>query len=133
MKFNGQVVTAQVTDHNEKEVFAQYEGVTLAIDRLELPILPEIGSQLKGLAYENKHGQARLTTKLPKAGRDHYAFAPVVEVRRDLGVFVDIGLPDKDIVVSEDQLPELSRLWPQRGDRLMIALTIDKKDRLWGT
>ncbi|KMO62438.1 DNA-binding protein, partial [Lacticaseibacillus rhamnosus] len=70
--------------------------------------------------------------KLPKVGRDHYAFAPVVEVRRDLGVFVDIGLPDKDIVVSEDQLPELSRLWPQRGDRLMIALTIDKKDRLWG-
>ena len=132
MKFNGQVVTAQVTDHNGKEVFAQYEGVTLAIDRLELPTLPEIGSQLKGLAYENKHGQARLTTKLPKVGRDHYAFAPVVEVRRDLGVFVDIGLPDKDIVVSEDQLPELSRLWPQRGDRLMIALTIDKKDRLWG-
>lgn len=34
MKFNGQVVTAQVMDHNEKEVFAQYEGVTLAIDRL---------------------------------------------------------------------------------------------------
>ncbi|MBC7032812.1 DNA-binding protein, partial [Salmonella enterica subsp. enterica serovar Enteritidis] len=33
MKFNGQVVTAQVMDHNEKEVFAQYEGVTLAIDR----------------------------------------------------------------------------------------------------
>ena len=66
MKFNGQVVTAQVTDHNEKEVFAQYEGVTLAIDRLELPTLPEIGSQLKGLAYENKHGQARLTTKLPR-------------------------------------------------------------------
>ena len=42
MKFNGQVVTAQVMDHNEKEVFAQYEGVTLAIDRLELPTLPEI-------------------------------------------------------------------------------------------
>lgn len=65
-------------------------------------------------------------------GRELVAFAPVVEVRRDRCVFVDIGLPDKDIVVSEELLPELSRLWPLRGDRHLIALNIDKKDRLWG-
>jgi predicted RNA-binding protein (virulence factor B family) len=85
-----------------------------------------------GFVYENQHGDARLTTKIPTVGHDHYAWATVVEVRHDLGVFVDIGLPDKDVVVSLDQLPELNRLWPARGDKLMVALMIDKKHRLWG-
>lgn len=64
MKFNGTVDSATVMELHEKEVFATYEGVTLDIDRLELPTSPEIGSTLKGLAYENKHGLARLTTQL---------------------------------------------------------------------
>ncbi|MFD1433156.1 CvfB family protein [Lacticaseibacillus yichunensis] len=132
MDFNGQIVSAKVSDHNDKQVFAQYDGVTLAIDRKEFEILPEVGSLVQGFAYENQHETPRLTTHLPKVGLDHYAFGTVVEVRRDLGVFVDVGLGDKDIVVSLDQLPELARLWPARGDRLMIALTIDKKHRLWG-
>ena len=40
MNFNGSIVTAQVTDHNDTEVFAQHDGVTLAIDRSELAELP---------------------------------------------------------------------------------------------
>ncbi|WP_461224092.1 CvfB family protein [Lacticaseibacillus suihuaensis] len=133
MNFNGQIVTATVTDSNDTQVFAQYDGVTMAIDRTEFEELPAVGTTVSGFAYENTHGAARLTTKLPKVGHDHYAFGTVVEVRRDLGVFVNIGLPDKDIVVSLDQLPELTRLWPNRGDRLMVQLMIDKKHRLWGS
>ena len=38
----------------------------------------------------------------------------------------------KDIVVSVDDLPELPQLWPQKGDKLMIGLSIDAKDRMWG-
>ncbi|WP_179395358.1 CvfB family protein [Lacticaseibacillus absianus] len=132
MKFNGQIIEATVTDHNDKQVFAQYAGVTMAIDGAEFEVLPAIGSALTGFAYENTQGNARLTTKIPTIGHDHYAFGTVVEVRRDLGVFVNIGLPDKDIVVSLDQLPELARLWPNRGDKLMVDLMIDKKHRLWG-
>lgn len=133
MNFNGQTVTATVTDQNDQDVFAQYDGVTLAIDKSEFEQVPANGSEVRGFAYENIHGDGRLTTHIPTVAHDHYAFAPVVEVRRDLGVFVDIGLPDKDIVVSLDQLPSLPRLWPAKGDRLMVALNIDKKHRLWGT
>ncbi|WP_125703270.1 CvfB family protein [Lacticaseibacillus daqingensis] len=132
MKFNGQIVEATVTDSNETQVFAQYDGVTMAIDGTEFDTTPAVGTPLTGFAYDNTQGNARLTTKLPTIGHDHYAFGTVVEVRRDLGVFVNIGLPDKDIVVSLDQLPELGRLWPARGDRLMVDLMIDKKHRLWG-
>lgn len=35
-------------------------------------------------------------------------------------------------MVRVDQLPELSRLWPQRGDRLKFAQSMYKKDRCWG-
>ncbi|MFD1486267.1 S1 RNA-binding domain-containing protein [Lacticaseibacillus baoqingensis] len=132
MKRNGQILTATVTDHNDTQVFAQNEGETFAIDQTEFEQLPAVGTAVHGFVYENQHGDARMTTKIPTVGHDHYAWATVVEVRHDLGVFVDIGLPDKDIVVSLDQLPELSRLWPARGDKLMIALIIDKKHRLWG-
>ncbi|MCB6425432.1 DNA-binding protein, partial [Acidaminococcus intestini] len=56
----------------------------------------------------------------------------VTEVRKDLGVFVDVGIPDKEIVVSLDVLPELKELWPKKGDKLYIKLDVDKKDRIWG-
>ena len=42
------------------------------------------------------------------------------------------GLPDKEIVVSLDILPELKELWPKKGDQLYIRLEVDKKDRIWG-
>ena len=51
---------------------------------------------------------------------------------RDLGVFVDTGIPEKEIVVSLDLLPEMKELWPKKGDRLYIKLEVDKKDRIWG-
>jgi predicted RNA-binding protein (virulence factor B family) len=69
---------------------------------------------------------------IPSVQVDHYDYGTVVSVRRDLGVFVDIGLSNKDIVVSLDDLPSLKHLWPQPGDRLLMALQVDDKDRIWG-
>ncbi len=56
----------------------------------------------------------------------------MTDVRRDLGAFVNIGLPDKDMVVSLDEMPSMKKLWPKKGDRLMISLRVDEKDRMWG-
>ena len=46
-----------------------------------------------------------MTQFYPFAQKDQYGWATVTEVRRDLGVFLDIGLNDKDVVVSLDDLP----------------------------
>ena len=40
---------------------------------------------------------------------------------------MDTGLPDKQIVVSLDILPEIKDLWPKKGDRLYIRLEVDKE------
>ncbi len=43
-----------------------------------------------------------------------FGWGTVTDVRKDLGVFVDTGLPDKQIVVSLDILPEIKELWPKK-------------------
>ena len=74
--------------------------------------------------------QLAMTTKIPKVRQGHYAFSKVTEVRKDLGVFLDIGLPDKEVVLSLDELPTLTNLWPKVEDELLIGLRIDEKDRI---
>lgn len=61
------------------------------------------------------------------ATRTSYGWGVVTEVRRDLGVFLDTGLPDKQFVVSLDVLPDLKELWPKKGDKLYVRLDVDKK------
>ncbi|QLL71789.1 DNA-binding protein [Ligilactobacillus salivarius] len=128
----GREIIAKVTDFNDKYIFAQVEGLTFRMACDELLKAPKINSSLKGFAYINDNHQLQLTKKVPKVQVDRYAWGTVVSSRKDLGVFVDIGLPNKDIVVSIDDLPELPQLWPQKGDKLMIGLAIDAKDRMWG-
>ena len=128
----GREIVAKVTDFNDKYIFAQVDGLTFRMSRDELLKAPIVNSSLKGFAYINDNHQLQLTKKVPKVQVDRYAWGTVVSSRKDLGVFVDIGLPNKDIVVSVDDLPELPQLWPQKGDKLMIGLSIDAKDRMWG-
>ena len=128
----GREIVAKVTDFNDKYIFVQVDGLTFRMARDELLKAPKVNSSLKGFAYINDNHQLQLTKKVPKVQVDRYAWGTVVSSRKDLGVFVDIGLPNKDIVVSVDDLPELPQLWPQKGDKLMLGLSIDAKDRMWG-
>ncbi|MGX5377499.1 CvfB family protein [Ligilactobacillus sp. LYQ135] len=125
-------ITATVTDENDKYIFAQNEGLTFKLDKKELLKMPKMGSKISGWAYENENHELQLTKNSPKSGIDKYAWGTVVKVQHNLGVFVDIGLPNKDIVVSMDDMPALPNLWPTKGDRLMISLVVDDKDRIWG-
>lgn len=127
----GEIITATVTDENDLDYFAQVDGVTYAIDKRELEKPLKIGGKVSGFAYENDRHQLQITKNIPDVRLGHYAWGTVTDIRRDLGVFVDIGLPNKDLAVSLDELPTIKELWPQRGDKLMVTLRIDKKDRLW--
>ena len=111
----GTIITALVTDENDKFYFVQKDGVTFALSKEEGE--HAIGDMVTGFAYTDSKQKSRLTQKEIKATRDSYDWGEVTEVRKDLGVFVDVGIPDKEIVVSLDVLPELD---------------VDKKDRIWG-
>lgn len=79
--------------------------------------------------YQDKKGQLVATMSLPNVRLDTYDWAEVVEVVKDLGVFVTIGI-NKEILVSKDDLPLLESVWPQAGDLLFVILDRDKKGRL---
>lgn len=122
-------ITAMVTDQNEHYYFVQKDGLTLALDKKEGK--HQLGQLVQGFAYSDLHQKLRLTTLPISATRDSYGWGVVTEVRRDLGVFLDTGLPDKQVVVSLDVLPEIKELWPKKGDKLYVSLEVDKKDRIW--
>ncbi|WP_019770584.1 CvfB family protein [Streptococcus sobrinus] len=122
-------ITAMVTDQNEHYYFVQKDGVTLALDKTEGD--HQLGQMVQGFAYSDLHQKLRLTILPISATRDSYGWGVVTEVRRDLGVFLDTGLPDKQVVVSLDVLPEIKELWPKKGDKLYVSLEVDKKDRIW--
>lgn len=128
----GEIVQAKITDENSTHYFAQIDGVTYELNKAEFDVPFAFGDTVTGFAYENNQHELAITEKIPEVRLGHFAFGTVTDIRRDLGVFVDIGLPDKDVVVSLDELPTIRELWPQRGDRLLLTLRVDKKERLWG-
>ncbi|SEN47031.1 hypothetical protein SAMN04488134_101160 [Amphibacillus marinus] len=79
--------------------------------------------------YHNKNKQLIATMNLPRINYDVFDWAEVTEVNAPLGVFVNIGT-SKHILVSADDLPVISAVWPQPGDQLYVTLKQDKKGRL---
>lgn len=90
----------------------------------------EIGQEVTVFIYLDKQGRLTSTMKIPSIQVGTYGWAEVVNVRRELGVFVNIGL-SKDILVSLDDLPNLQHLWPAVGDRLYVSLKTDRQERLF--
>lgn len=123
-------VTGLVTDENKEFYFIQKDGLTFALSKDEGEY--HLGEAVKGFAYTDMKQRLRLTTKDVTATRTTFGWGTVTEVRKDLGVFLDTGLPDKEVVVSLDILPEIKDLWPKKGDQLYVKYHVDKKDRIWG-
>lgn len=124
------VITGLIKEENANDYFIQKEGLTFALSKGEGE--RQIDDMVTGFAYTDMKQKARLTTKEISSTRTSYGWGEVTEVRRDLGVFVDTGIPNKEIVVSLDVLPEMKELWPKKGDKFYIRLEVDKKDRIWG-
>ncbi|MGH1647511.1 CvfB family protein [Enterococcus gilvus] len=127
----GQVFTGLIIDENETMYLVQKNGVTFHFEKKQEEVY-QIGESVEGFGYVNQKKEAIFTTAIPQVRIGHYAFGEVTDVRRDLGVFVNIGLADKDMVVSLDEMPSMKELWPKKGDRLMISMRVDEKDRMWG-
>ena len=122
-------LTGLVTDENDQFYFVQKDGRTFALAKEEG--IHQLGQPIKGFVYTDMKQRLRLTTKEVTASRTSFGWGIVTDVRKDLGVFLDTGLPDKEVVVSVDVLPEIKDLWPKKGDKLYVRYDVDKKDRIW--
>lgn len=120
------------------EILKKITGGFSATDGTKEIIIPdeeiqgemEIGQIVDAFIYTDKKGTETATMDIPDVTRDSYGWAEVVEYMAPMGVFVDIGLQGKDILVSSDELPLLKSAWPKEGDYLFVSLETDKKGRL---
>lgn len=124
------IFTGLIIDENDQFYFLQKSGVTFRLSKEEGE--HKIGEAVEGFGYLNQKQEPEMTTVIPNSRVGQFAFGTVTGTRKDLGAFVDIGLNDKDVVVSLDELPMMRELWPKKGDQLMISLKVDNKDRIWG-
>lgn len=130
-KIIGQIITAMVVDKNQKNLFAQKDGITFKVLDQDVEE-SEIGDMIEGFVYINKKDDYVMMTNPPLVQQGAYGWGEVVDVRRDLGVFVDVGWLEKDLVVSLDDLPVFMNIWPRKGDKMILTVEIDEKDRMWG-
>jgi hypothetical protein len=127
----GERIVAMVIDKNEEETFVQKDGVTYRVASEDASDL-QLGETIEGFSYIDKENRHSFTTKIPDVRKGNFGWGEVVDVRRDLGVFVDVNWTNKDLVVSLDDLPEMMQLWPKIGDKLFLTVEVDEKDRMWG-
>ena len=130
MSIIGQTISAIIVEESERFYFLQKEEDLLRLDKTEGE--HAIGDVVTGFVYVDKDEHRRLTTLEQKATNEQYGWGTVTAVRKDLGAFVDTGLPGKDVVVSLDDLPLEKDQWPKVGDQLYVKLIIDRKERIWG-
>lgn len=129
----GTIATGKIIDQNKDAFFVQIEGITYQLKRHEITQeqMPKLGEEVKGFIYENQDHEKEMTQFLPFAQPDQYGWGKVTSTRPGLGVFVDIGLPDKDVVISLDDLPLDKERWPHTDDRLLVRIQTDRKNRIW--
>lgn len=84
-------IMGMVIDENDHFYFVQKDGQTYALDKAEGP--HQVGESVKGFAYTDMKQKLRLTTLEVTATQESFGWGTVTEVRKDLGVFVDTGLP----------------------------------------
>lgn len=78
------------------------------------------------LFYDNKKRLAA-TLYEPIISKDESNWLEVVGVNHDLGVFLNNGI-NKDLLLSKDNLPNLTSQWPKNGDKVYVSLVV--KNRL---
>ena len=130
MSIIGQTISAIIVEERDRFYFLQKGEDLLRLDKTEGE--HAIGDVVTGFVYVDKDEHRRLTTLEQKATNEQYGWGTVTAVRKDLGAFVDTGLPGKDVVVSLDDLPLEKDQWPKVGDQLYVKLIVDRKERIWG-
>lgn len=135
--FAGEIVTLKVDRKTEFGYFLTNGTSEKKEDDVLLPNKEvtgeiQIGQELDFFLFHDKLGRLTASMTVPEITLDKFGWGEVVGSRRNLGVFVNIGVT-KDVLVSLDEMPLHAKLWPKAGDRLYMCLYNDKTGRLFGS
>ncbi|WP_405103502.1 S1 RNA-binding domain-containing protein [Oceanobacillus sp. FSL H7-0719] len=120
MKVLRKIETGYVLGQGEAEALLHHNEASSELEE---------NQEIDVFLYKDKKGNTAATTTLPTVQIGKHDWAEVAEVIPKLGAFVNIGIA-KEILVSNDDLPPFRSIWPQPGDKLLISLGLDYRDRL---
>lgn len=132
MKYFGEIIEAKVYNENDSNYFVQVEGMSYTVAKDSIDEFLEMDEIVEGMVYLDQSDQAVMQINLPDIRPGIYGWGQVISSRDDLGIFVDVGLLNKDVVISVDELPEDKTLWPRRDDKVYLTYSFDEKNRFWG-
>ncbi|WP_442599147.1 CvfB family protein [Neobacillus sp. D3-1R] len=90
----------------------------------------ELDEEVEVFIYIDSTGRLAATTKKPFISLGIYDWVKVVDIREDLGAFLDIGL-QKDLLLGKEDLPVVKDVWPQEGDMVFATLRVNRNNRLY--
>jgi len=114
--------TGYVLDIDDQEVLLHLNDTKQAEEFTE-------EDEINVFLYNDKNEQIVATTLIPTITKDTFGWAEVINVIPKLGVFVEIGTI-KEVLVSVDDLPIYTEVWPEVNDFLYVSLGEDKRGRL---
>ena len=88
-----------------------------------------IGDSVEAFIYKDKKNRLAATTNLPIITTNRYGFCEVNGVFAT-GVFINIGIEAKDLMLSKFDLPMNKNEWPKEGDKLPCIM-VNKNDKLY--
>ncbi|MFB5662421.1 S1 RNA-binding domain-containing protein [Alteribacillus sp. HJP-4] len=126
----GFIESLETVKENKQGYLLQKQNQFIELPRQDVKGSIVVGDQIRVFVYTNKDGRMTATMNLPEATRKSYGWGTVADVLPKLGAFLHIGLK-KDMLVSKDDLPYFEEVWPIRGDKLFVTLTMDRSGRLF--
>ncbi|MDX8361340.1 S1 RNA-binding domain-containing protein [Cytobacillus sp. IB215316] len=125
----GNIVTLVVERESDFGFFLSDGETSILLHNSEITSDIQLQQEVEVFLYSDHQGRIAATTTLPSITSESYGWVKVVEVKQNLGAFIDIGIK-KDILVSGDDLPLLENIWPEIGDQLYCSLKTDNRGRL---
>ncbi|KGA98468.1 hypothetical protein AJ85_02820 [Alkalihalobacillus alcalophilus ATCC 27647 = CGMCC 1.3604] len=89
----------------------------------------QIGKNIHVFLYLDHQERLAATMKEPIISVGEFAWLEAVSVRTGHGVFLYNGI-SRDLFLSMDELPEDRGYWPQKGDKVPVTITWDKRGRM---
>ncbi|UFJ41210.1 S1-like domain-containing RNA-binding protein [Brevibacillus humidisoli] len=125
----GTVVPLRVARKAPFGYFVTNGDIDVLLHQNEVTSQPKEGDVVDVFLYRDQENRLAATMRMPHVREGEYGWLEVVNVVPKLGVFLDNGMA-KDLLLSIDDLPKRQQEWPEEGDKVLVTLSRDKRDRL---
>jgi uncharacterized protein len=126
----GQVISLTVARKTDFGYFLTDGEEDVLLHKNEANQEYEIDEEVEVFIYNDSSGRMAATSRIPLITEGEYGWVKVVDVRNDLGVFLDIGI-QKDLLLGKDDLPVVKEVWPEVGDMIYSTLRVNRNGRLY--